>query len=80
LVGRLKVKLLQRGVAVTLTTPVVFSGVRLEPLPRSTLAPHVFTAPEGGVLVWLEVEADKSLSLGSEHPHGTGTEGDVLLF
>ena len=80
LVGRLKLKLLSRGVAVTLTTPVVFTGVRVEPLPRSTLLPHVFSSPHGGVLVWLEVESAAGLALGSERPNQAGAEGDILLF
>src|SRR4051812_35288989 len=37
LVGRLKTKLLARGVPTIVTTPAVLSGIRLEPIPRGKL-------------------------------------------
>src|SRR5215213_868851 len=39
LVGRLKSKLLARGVTIAMTTPVVLSGVRVSPLPRGDMEP-----------------------------------------
>ena len=80
LAGRLKTKFLDRGVEVALTTPIVLSGVRLEPLPRGRLKPRVFSARAGDVMVWVEMEATPDFKFGSEHPGRHGGEGDVLLF
>ncbi len=80
LVGRLKRKLLARGVTVALTTPIVFSGVRVEPLPRGRLEPTVFSSDHGSVMVWVEVEVDQAFSLGAEPAHEDPGEGALLLF
>ena len=80
LVGRLKTKLLGCGVEVFVTTPIVLSGVRIQPLPRGSLEPSVFSAPAGDVLVWVEVEAERDFALGSLHPSRANSEGEVILF
>ena len=80
LVGRLKVKLLGRGLPVVLSTPLVFSSVRIEPMPRGNLKPAAFDTPRGTIVVWVEVEADEKVALDSERPSGVGTEGDILIF
>lgn len=80
LVGRLKTKLLSRGIEVALTTPIVLSGARLQPVPRGPLLPTVFSSVSGFVLVWIEAEAVGSLELGSEHPQPQRGEGDILMF
>jgi hypothetical protein len=80
LAGRVKAKLINLGVEVSLTTPIVISGVRLEPLPRSDIAPTVFTSAEGDVMVWAEAEAASGFVFGSERPAASNGEGDVLLF
>lgn len=80
LAGRLKTKLIARGVEVALTTPIVLSGVRLQPLPRGALEPTVFTSAAGVIMVWVEVEASDGLSLGSVRPKASSTEGDILIF
>ncbi len=80
LLGRLKSKLLARGVEIAVTTPIVLSGVRLQPLPRGRLEPTVFDSPWGPVLVWTEVEIDDEFALGSEHPGSTWGEGQIFLF
>jgi hypothetical protein len=81
LVGRLKSKFVRRGLDVALTTPVVLSGVRLRPLPRTDqLEPRVFSAQSGAVMVWVEVEAGLGLTLGSTELDAAADEGDVLLF
>jgi hypothetical protein len=81
LVGRLKSKLLRRSVELTVTTPVVLSGVRLEPLPRGALVPVTFSADSGTILVWVEVETASDFGfIGSEHPGRAGSEGDLLFF
>jgi hypothetical protein len=79
LVGRLKSKLMARGVTIGVSTPVVLSGMRLSPLPRGDLAPTVLETSSGRVLVWLEVEVDSSFQLGSERPL-PAAEGDLLIF
>lgn len=80
LAGRLKTKFLARGVEVALTTPIVLSGVRLEPLPRGSLEPTVFSCPQGEIMVWAEVETGDDFKFGSERPSTHGGEGDVFLF
>lgn len=79
LVGRLKSKLLARGIVIAMTTPVVLSGVKLQPLPRSSVAPSVFETSSGRALVWLEVEVEPDFKLGSMHPLNV-TEGGFLAF
>jgi CheY-specific phosphatase CheX len=79
LVGRLKSKLLARGTTIALTTPIVLSGVRLQPLPRSSALPSIVDTPSGRVLVWLEVEVASTFKLGSIQPLGV-TEGDFIAF
>jgi CheY-specific phosphatase CheX len=79
LVGRLKSKLMQHGVTIAVSTPVVLSGVKLYPLPRSEVAPSVFDTPSGRILVWLEVEVDPEFMLGSLRPLLAG-EGEFLVF
>jgi hypothetical protein len=80
LVGRLKSKLLARGVEIALTTPIVLSGVRLKPLPRGRLEPAVMNAKSGPILIWTEVETDTEFAFGAEQAGLTGHEGAVLLF
>jgi hypothetical protein len=81
LAGRLKIKLSAFGVDTWLTTPIVVSGVRLEPLPRGKLEPTVFVVAEGPVMVWVEVELDHGFALvepQAEMPFSG--EGEVHLF
>ncbi|HEX6765228.1 MAG TPA: chemotaxis protein CheX [Polyangiaceae bacterium] len=79
-VGRLKSKLLGCGVEVFVTTPIVLSGVRIQPLPRGRLEPFVFSSSDGDVLVWVEVDVDEGFVLGSLHPGRSNAEGQVILF
>jgi CheY-specific phosphatase CheX len=79
LVGRLKSKLMAHGVTIGVSTPVVLSGVRLSPLPRSEVLPSVFETSSGRVLVWLEVEVDPEFTLGSLRPL-RAAEGEFLVF
>jgi len=84
LVGRLKTKLIARGVEVFVTTPIVLTGARIRPVPRGLLQPTRFNSAAGGVLVWVEAESgrDLTLSTSSEIPgqQDTSGEGDILLF
>jgi hypothetical protein len=79
-VGRLKTKLLGRGVEVFVTTPIILSGVRIQPLPRGTLEPFVFVADSGRVMGWVEVQSDEHFEFCSAPPACSGAEGDVILF
>lgn len=79
-VGRLKTKLLGCGIEVFVTTPIVLSGVRIQPLPRGRLEPFVFSSADGEVLAWVEVDVDEGFVLGSLHPGRSNAEGEVILF
>ena len=79
-VGRLKSKLLARGVEIFVTTPIVLSGIRIQPLPRGKAEPFVFTSSAGDVLAWVEVETEEAFVLGSEQPESTNGEGDVIVL
>jgi hypothetical protein len=80
LVGRLKMKLMARGLRVAaLTTPLALSGVRLTPLPRAGVGPMVFSSSAGAVLVWIETEAEPGVKLAPERP-SEHAPGELLLF
>ena len=79
-VGRLKSKLLARGVEIFVTTPIVLSGIRIQPLPRGKVEPFVFTSSAGDVLAWIEVETDEHFELGVEQPGPSNGEGDVIVL
>lgn len=79
LVGRLKSKLMARGETIKLSTPVVLSGVRLSPLPRTQAQPALFASSAGRVMVWLEVEVAPGFELGAERPL-CASEGEFLMF
>ena len=80
LLGRLKRKIVRHDLDILLTTPLVLSGVHLRPLPRVDLAPRVFSAGSGSILVWVEVEAAAGFSLGPPTADLSGSEGDILVF
>ena len=80
LMGRLKSKLVARNLSVELSTPIVLSGVRIQPLPKATLEPTILSAPMGAVLVWLEIETAPGFVLSAEQDGLSGSEGDVLIF
>jgi CheY-specific phosphatase CheX len=81
LVGRLKTKLIARGVEVFLTTPIVLTGAHIRPVPRGLLQPTRFSSATGGVLVWVEAESGSDLTLSTELPsHDASGEGDILIF
>lgn len=79
-VGRLKSKLLARGVEIFMTTPIVLSGVRIQPLPRGKAEPFVFTSNAGDVLAWIEVETEGQFEIGAEQADGSNGEGDVIVL
>jgi CheY-specific phosphatase CheX len=77
--GRLKHKLLAQGAEVYITTPIVLRATRIEPLPRRKLEPSGFTAANGSIALWVEVDTspDFVLSPPDEMPVA---EGETLLF
>jgi CheY-specific phosphatase CheX len=82
LVGRLKARLVERGIPLALSTPVVLHGEHFAPLPRpSVLAPSAFLSPAGMVLVWTDVEVsdefDANLQLDGEP---AAEEVEALFF
>lgn len=80
LLGRLKTKLLARSLIVSVSTPVVLSGIRIMPLPRGTLKPSVFSSELGHAVVWLEVEVAEGVVMVLDAPETAGPEGELLLF
>jgi len=80
LAGRLKHKLLALGVEVYITTPIVLRATRIEPLPRTTLMPRVFSAPNGSVNLWVEVETTPDFEMVPGAAGESAAEGETLLF
>ena len=56
LMGRVKNRLVARGVEIHLATPAGLSGENLSPAPGKLRAPQVFAAANGFVCVWIDCE------------------------
>jgi CheY-specific phosphatase CheX len=56
LLGRIKNKLLTRGVNLHLSTPIVLRGEHISPVGRAEFVPLAFTCDGGLVCVWLDYE------------------------
>jgi hypothetical protein len=81
LVGRIKNKLLARGVEIALTSPVVLKGEHIAPVPRRALNPEVFSPESGNVLLWVEIETAPDFLLESAATSdGNPKEGDAFFF
>lgn len=82
LAGRLKNRLLARGVEVLLTIPTGLSGDNLTASPAATRAPQVFAVGSGFVWVWLDVEYQEGFELpaGAAVVERAVPEGETLLF
>jgi CheY-specific phosphatase CheX len=80
LAGRLKHKLLAQGVEVYITTPIVLRATRVEPMPRHRLMPRRFSAHDGGVALWVEVEVAPDFKLQPDAAETPVAEGETLLF
>jgi CheY-specific phosphatase CheX len=81
LLGRIKSRLLRRGIEIMLSPPIVLRGEHLAPLPRATLLPLSFSLEGGAVFVWLDVEIDPSVKLADAEEHDVGlVEGQSLIF
>jgi hypothetical protein len=81
LLGRLKNKLLTRGVVLHMSTPVVLRGQHLTPLTRNELRPLVFDCDNGCVCVWVDAELTKGVDLNVvQEDSGSIGEGEGMLF
>jgi CheY-specific phosphatase CheX len=81
LVGRLKNKLVSRGIEVYVTTPVVLRGEHLAPMPRNHLPPLAFRGADGNVFVWIELETAPGFELGTvSNAAAVVPEGGAVFF
>ena len=81
LLGRIKNKLLARGVTLHLSTPIVLRGQHLAPLSRAELVPFAFTCDGGYVCVWFDAETKVGVDLSQEiDTEGLISEGTSTLF
>lgn len=81
-VGRLKTRLLDHGVTIVITTPLVLSGVGIVPM-GDRLSRFAFSAgPESpeAVRMWLDVHVTGDFVLGEVTPGAGLAEGAALLF
>jgi CheY-specific phosphatase CheX len=78
LVGRIKNQLLLNGADVYATTPIVLPGDHIAPMRRLDITPLVFSADEGSVFVWIELETQPEFQLGM--PCEVINEGEAVLF
>jgi hypothetical protein len=72
LLGRIKSRLLRRGVEIYAHLPAVLQGRNLAPLPRVELKPLQFAMLGGVVAVWLEVDTTPGFSM---DPSDNGDDG-----
>jgi hypothetical protein len=81
LLGRIKNKLLLRGVTLHLSTPIVLRGQHLAPLSRAELVPYAFTCAGGCVCVWFDAELAGAVDLTQQHEAvAVVEEGTSTLF
>ncbi len=81
LMGKIKTRLFAFGCTVAMTTPIVLRGEHLAPLPRKNLAPMVFVARPGTILLWVELETEDGFALQpATSAPCTAEAGEVLLF
>jgi hypothetical protein len=83
LVGRVKNRLLRRGVEILLATPTALRGDNICPVPTRLRAPQVFAALGGFVCVWIDCELAPGFEIPIAAEEGTEppvSEGDTLLF
>jgi hypothetical protein len=79
LLGRIKLALLDHGVEIYLNLPAVLKGEHLAPIPRREVQPMVFSATEGVVGVWLEIEerdGERSQAVNTDR----AKSGDAIFF
>jgi hypothetical protein len=81
LLGRIKRQLVDRGVELAISTPIVLRGERLHPMPSGEAAPHAFVCEGGGVCVWMDAVMTSDLDLSQVQAGEPGMgEGDAMLF
>jgi chemotaxis protein CheX len=83
LLGRIKNKLLTRGITIDLSTPTAMTGHGMRfatALPTSQLLERTFGYAGEPVLVRLEARASEGVELMAPDPGPTSNEGDMILF
>jgi hypothetical protein len=82
LLGRIKNKLLSRGVTLHLSTPIVLRGEHIAPVGKVELTPCMFACEGGIVCVWFDSELAAGVDLSQEvaPPEGVVGEGTSMLF
>lgn len=81
LLGRIKNKLISRGVILHLSTPIVLRGQHLAPVSRTELAPLYFICDGGCVCVWFDVDLSAGIDLSQiVEVEGALEEGTSELF
>ena len=81
--GRFKIGLLREGLDISLATPVVLSGVRLEVNSSEKVRTYCIESPGGFIHLWLDVETAQSLpppSRNLEAAEEVPDAGDMMLF
>jgi hypothetical protein len=81
LLGRVKRRLMERGVVLAMSTPIVLRGERLHPMPSKDAEPLTFVCEGGCVCVWMDAEIEPGVDLSHVQKDGEGIgEGEALLF
>jgi CheY-specific phosphatase CheX len=82
LLGRVKNRLLRRGVTIAIALPMVLRGLRVEIVGAGKeLWSYPFDSSEGSICVWLDVLADPEFTLASsDEGHDIPSEGELILF
>lgn len=81
LLGRIKNRLVPRGVLLHMSTPVVLRGQHIAPVSRAELVPYAFACEGGTVCVWFDAEVVDGIDLTQEVAvEGVITEGTSTLF
>lgn len=81
LLGRIKNRLISRGVTLHLSTPVVLRGTHISPVTTDELRPYLFSCDGGFVCVWMDAEVLPGVDLSQTvETEGLITEGTSTLF
>jgi hypothetical protein len=81
LLGRIKRQLMDRGVNLLLSTPIVLRGERLHPMPAKEAQPLTFVCEGGCVCVWMDAVINPGVDLSQvQKADDSVGEGESLLF
>lgn len=81
LLGRIKNRLIPRGVELHLSTPVVLRGQHIAPVSRAELIPFAFSCDGGYVCVWFDAELIPGVDLTQVNEgEDVVVEGSTTLF